>query len=177
MIATRDVISCLLLLSRKGRHSPYVSAMLLNMCHLIYWRINDLPSWHLFYQNATLINEEPGEISLSVLSKVVVSDTHKDSHELQNTAYSMLRLYHQISNGFEEEIDIVKNFKHKTYITHKSPEVKLLSKWIFQQFMNMLLNLWVTYLPMSDYPRLEECKKKRPFKTGSNLTANMDRQH
>ena len=132
MLAYRDVIVGLALLSKKRSYSPYISSMLLNLYHLLNWKNNDLPSWILFKQRTTLLNEESGEISLSVLSKLVVSDTHKDSHATQNTAYSLLRLYHQITNGFEEELDIIKKRKLRTYITEEAPEVLLISKCLVQ---------------------------------------------
>ena len=47
---------------------PYVKAMLTFLNYLEYWQTYDMPIWNLIQEQLSVLNEEFGEIALSMLS-------------------------------------------------------------------------------------------------------------
>ena len=168
LCAYRDLIVGLCILDKTEKYSPYLSATLANFFFLMDWKRIKHPAFKVFLNFPSLFNEEIGEISLSVISRLVVSDTHKDTLSNQNLKYSLLRLYHQITREFVDELNLKQKERYKTPLSNKSPEVSKLSKWLLQQCKDISENNWETYEEKKEYPSLEIVKEKNMIKKAQN---------
>lgn len=48
----------------------YIKCMLTFYSHLHYWSTDHLPMWNLIRENLNVLNEETGELSLSMLASI-----------------------------------------------------------------------------------------------------------
>ena len=48
----------------------YIKCMLTFYSHLRYWSTDHLPMWNLIRENLNVLNEETGELSLSMLASI-----------------------------------------------------------------------------------------------------------
>ena len=80
--------------------TAYVPAIISNICLWEHQRVNRLPAWQMFLQNASFGNEEPGELSFAVLGRATQKDPHGNDFKHMDTMYRQLRTYMNASQGF-----------------------------------------------------------------------------
>ena len=124
-----------MVLVQKNAYSRSIMMQLLNLMHQ---RDNKLPMWQMFSKSTAVYNEEIGEISFSILSRVVLGDTTKCSFKHMNILYGLIHTYRANNEDMTREqsrtarkhmrFDISK--KHdsldavKSFILHMIREVK-----------------------------------------------------
>ena len=77
-------------LVQKNAYSRSIMMQLLNM---LYQRHHNLPSWQMFMRSTAVFNEEVGEHSFSILSRIVLGDTIKCSFSHMNKLYALVNAY------------------------------------------------------------------------------------
>ena len=77
-------------LVQKNAYSRSIMMQLLNM---LYQRHQNLPSWQMFMMSTAVFNEEVGEHSFSILSRIVLGDTIKCSFTHMNRLYALVNAY------------------------------------------------------------------------------------
>ena len=77
-------------LVQKNAYSRSIMMQLLNM---LYQRHQNLPSWQMFMRSTAVFNEEVGEHSFSILSRIVLGDTIKCSFTHMNKLYALVNAY------------------------------------------------------------------------------------
>jgi hypothetical protein len=75
---------------QKNAYSRSIMMQLLNM---LYQRHQNLPSWQMFMMSTAVFNEEVGEHSFSILSRIVLGDTIKCSFTHMNRLYALVNAY------------------------------------------------------------------------------------
>ena len=78
--------------------NAYCRSMFMHMLLLIYQSKHNLPAWQMYAKSASVFNEEVGEISLSVLSRVVLGDTLKSDFEHMSKLYLLQHQYRAVAN-------------------------------------------------------------------------------
>ena len=73
----------------------YVKSMVHHVLTLLYWKKerDRLPFWDLFCKDPAMFDEEPGEISFSLLGRAMANDTKKHEVEHASKKYRNVRLY------------------------------------------------------------------------------------
>ena len=64
-------------------------SMMMQLLNLMYQREHNLPSWQMFSRSTAVFNEEVGEHSFSILSRLVLGDTTKCSFAHMDTMYAL----------------------------------------------------------------------------------------
>ena len=68
---------------------------MMQLLNIIHMQKHNLPSWRLFNRSVAVFNEEVGEHSFSVLSRVVLGDNNKCSFKHMHYMYQMIHTYRQ----------------------------------------------------------------------------------
>ena len=71
--------------------------MFMHMLLLFYQNKHNLPAWQMYEKSASVFNEEVGEISLSVLSRVVLGDTLQSDFEHMSKLYLLQHHYRAVA--------------------------------------------------------------------------------
>jgi hypothetical protein len=75
---------------QKNAYSRSIMMQLLNMLHQKH---HNLPSWQMFEKSTAVYNEEVGEASFSILSRLVLGDTTKCSFSHMDIMYGLIHTY------------------------------------------------------------------------------------
>ena len=77
--------------------NAYCRSMFMHMLLLLYQNKHKLPAWQMYEKSASVFNEEVGEISLSVLSRVVLGDTLKSDFDHMSRLYLLQHHYRAVA--------------------------------------------------------------------------------
>ena len=77
--------------------NAYCRSMFMHMLLLLYQGRRRLPAWQMYEKSASVFNEEVGEISLSVLSRVVLGDTLQSDFEHMSKLYLLQHHYRAVA--------------------------------------------------------------------------------
>lgn len=86
------------------RSAAYEPALLFNMIILHYLRDKQHPVWKMFNNNLAAFNEEPGELSFSLLQRFTRKDTLRADFEHLDEKYKLISLYYQLTKDFSSEV-------------------------------------------------------------------------
>ena len=73
--------------------NTYSRSIMMQLLNMLYQRHHNLPSWQMFMRSTAVFNEEVGEHSFSILSRIVLGDTIKCSFSHMNKLYALVNAY------------------------------------------------------------------------------------
>jgi len=82
----------------------YAKAIYIQLQIIHYHKMQGSFIWDMMQQNMCAFNEEGGEISFSVLSRLVLGDATKAQFDHISRAYSLLHLYREINQDLNDDI-------------------------------------------------------------------------
>ena len=88
-----------------GNYRTYQKGMMMQLLILLYQQKHDLPTWKMFTRSVSVFNEEAGEMSFSVLSRVVLGDNLKMKFDHMDKMYKLTRAYSEASEALRVEQD------------------------------------------------------------------------
>ena len=98
------VLRVLILCSRadngKWKSDSYVQSIICQLLLFNNAKAENLPTWTLLQQNFSMFNEEPGEMSFSVLGRAVLGDHVTDLPEHMNKRFLLVREHQQEDDAF-----------------------------------------------------------------------------
>ena len=89
----------------------YANALLLNLLHLQTWRKQTPSPLDFVLNNPILINKEPGENSLSVLSRKLKVSNNKNQLAKLNQEFHILPQMRDFQKQYKEEFETVQRKK------------------------------------------------------------------
>ena len=98
--------------------NAYARSMMMQLLHLMYQREHNLPSWQMFSKSTAVFNEEVGEHSFSILSRLVLGDTTKCSFAHMDMMYALIHTYRANNEDMMND-QFRKARPHKRYSLHK----------------------------------------------------------
>ena len=98
--------------------NAYSRSMMMQLLNLMYQRENNLPSWQMFSKSTAVFNEEVGEHSFSILSRLVLGDTTKCSFAHMDMMYALIHTYRANNEDIMND-ELRKARPHKRYSLHK----------------------------------------------------------
>jgi hypothetical protein len=118
--------------------------MLSGLALMMYWANNDLPMHHLMTRDATCVNEEAGEILLSMLASVRHrSDIGKVDILSKQLKEAAMRF--AIAQEWENNFQHIRRANYHRQVTKKDPEVTALVEHFRTQFVLMATTKWLHY--------------------------------
>ena len=73
--------------------NAYMRSIMMQLLNLMHQKQHNLPSWQMFSKSTAVFNEEVGETSFSILSRLVLGDTTKCSFEHIDLMYGLIHTY------------------------------------------------------------------------------------
>ena len=107
-----------MVLVQKNAYSRSIMMQLLNLMHQ---REHNLPSWQMFSKSTAVFNEEVGEHSFAILSRLVLGDTTKCSFKHMDTMYGLIHTY-RVNNEDMTRDQLRKKRSNKRYDLDKKVE-------------------------------------------------------
>ena len=90
-------------LTMLGCHE-YVKCMLLNYAILQHLQRTKNPIINVLKDSLGVVNEHAGEVSFSVLARLVIGDTQKHKATYMSEMYSLVPLFREVTTDFEEDL-------------------------------------------------------------------------
>lgn len=87
----------------RGKSNCYVQSIMVHVMNLFHSKKHDLPPYKMLKDHFAVFNEEPGEISFSVLSRTVLGKSVKNSVSLMNDRYKAISRMRQIDANFQTD--------------------------------------------------------------------------
>lgn len=94
----------IMLKNREGGHRSYIQSGLLQVLIMLYQRQHDLPIWQMLMHDTSMLNEETGEMSFSVLSRCVVGDQNAAKFEYLNKMYILIPAFVQMEDDLTGDL-------------------------------------------------------------------------
>ena len=119
--------------------NTYVQAILMDMLLNMHRYKEKLPAWTLLKEHLCMFNEEPGEMSFSVLSRTMLADTTQNHLAHVNRTFPTIHMHKAMDDSFRT--DSTKSFKtfamsRKVWIT-ASQEVVATSAFLSMRVREM----------------------------------------
>jgi len=76
-----------------GQKNAYCRSIMMQLLNMLYQKHHNLPPWQMLMRSTAVFNEEVGEHSFSILSRLVLGDTIKCSFEHMNLMYALVNTY------------------------------------------------------------------------------------
>ena len=73
--------------------NAYMRSIMMQLLNMMHQKQHNLPSWQMFSKSTAVFNEEVGETSFSILSRLVLGDTTKCSFEHIDLMYGLIHTY------------------------------------------------------------------------------------
>ena len=86
-----------------GNIRGYQKSMMMQLLLLMYQKKNESPQWKMLVGSVSVYNEEAGESSFSVLSRVCLGDTLKSDFKHMDKMYQLTRQYSVLSDSIQDE--------------------------------------------------------------------------
>ena len=124
--------------------NEYTRPMLINACLLQYHKRNNTTFHQMISSNFSILDEEPGEISFSILSRFVLGDHQKCKFNHVSKAYTMLNAYrHAVEQLVGEDIQMRRKSKYE--IKPDSDEVQLVQSCLRTKLLQARRNVMTEY--------------------------------
>ena len=101
--------------------NEYKKCMLLNLLLWTYHINNDMPIWQMVQQNASVCNEEAGELAFSVLGRTIGSNSSRTDIELVNRHFILSKLKLDVAKDLNFDISDNETVQVHSH-THFPPE-------------------------------------------------------
>jgi hypothetical protein len=83
----------LLLMVSGGRGGSYCHSVIMQLLVVQHQSLHNLPQWQMLKNSMSTFNEEAGEISFSLLSRIVLGDTQQRKFEHMDKCYKLVHMY------------------------------------------------------------------------------------
>ena len=127
------------------RCNDYAKAIYVQMQIMAYHRMQDSFFWKMMQQNICAFNEEGGEVTFSVLSRLVVGDSTRDYFEHIDKHYYLLHLYRQTNEDVFNDIGdpLIKHNHYK--IPQDGEEVQAVAAYFLDKIRELRSNWFLVY--------------------------------
>jgi hypothetical protein len=134
IMATKDTNA-----GRTAASNTYVQAILMDMLLNMHRFQEKLPAWTLLKEHLCMFNEEPGEMSFSVLSRTMLADSTQNHLAHVNKTFQTIHLHKAMDDSFRS--DSTKSFKtfakSRKVWSKASPEVVATSSFLSMRVREM----------------------------------------
>ena len=99
----------------------------IQLCYLLilaYWKKINFYAYRMMNQHMAIFNEELGEITFSILGRVVLGDHCKDNFVHMNKMYQLLPLYRNIKDDVLKDSNVKCSLSWRHHIRSSSEEVQ-----------------------------------------------------
>jgi hypothetical protein len=131
--------------------TEYEKAITMQLLLILYWRQhqNMLPVWAMMESHFACFNEEPGEISLSVLSRLTKRDTMKHDFDHLSTKFKLVHMYHQMADMFSDVLMKRGTWERSHYCVEPTGgDVKILERFFRDMIDNIVADKYTPYAPV-----------------------------
>lgn len=147
--ATIDVLKVFLLIQPT---QEYVRSIVAQLLTLIYWKDQSdvLPFWNLFSSSPSSFNEEPIEVSFSLLGRAMANDSKRTDRAHVEKKYRGVRRYMDTKKDFVSDCldkDTMKTNSGRFEVKQASPKLVIVKNWVLDMINKARFN---TYRPYND---------------------------
>jgi hypothetical protein len=93
----------LLLMISGGRGGSYCHSVIMQLLVVQHQYFYNLPQWQMLKNSMSTYNEEAGEISFSLLSRIVLGDTQQRKFEHMDKCYKLVHMYGAVDRDLEHD--------------------------------------------------------------------------
>jgi hypothetical protein len=101
--------------------NAYCRSIMMQILNMMYQREHKLPAWQMLSRSTAVFNEEVGEHSFSILSRLVLGDTTKCSFSHMDTMYGLIHTYRSNNDDISND-QFRKTRPNKRYNLQKKHE-------------------------------------------------------
>lgn len=149
----------------RGEAHHYPKLILANLCILAYWTETSYVAKCMMDRNISLVNEELGEITFSMLSRCVLGDHFKFSIDHMNDMYQMLPVYRDIKMDISSDVYSTTSISWRNAINPQGADVSAVAHFFRQRILE------VQRLNFTSYDGSPECFKSRHAASAHLTTA------
>ncbi len=137
---------------------------------LMYQREQNLPTWQMFEGSVSVLNEEAGGTSFSLLARVVLGDCLKAEFPHMNQMYKMTRQYSKVTDEIVGEQGRSRRHHGYTLLNDKNQEILTVGVFMLEKIRAITLNSFTEYTGQP--------KPKNPaYDVNANLTQPYTKEH
>jgi hypothetical protein len=161
-------VNCLFKLTRMvicldGNIRGYQKSMMMQLILLMHQEKNKLPQWDMLKKSIAVFNEEAGELSFSVLSRVVLGDNMKANFQHMDKMYRLTRAYASTSDEIRNGQGRTRRKNGHYLLTDKDTEVLTVAAFMLETIRAITNNTFTQYTGKA-------AKKNPAFVANANLT-------
>lgn len=133
---------------------PYSRCMLLSMLTELYWNQNNFPIADILQNDVRTANEERGEITLSILARMVVGDPERGKHSKLSDMYSLISYCRALCHQLDKDMNVTPPTSKHYKIRDNAPEIPKIVTFFKQTLHQIRNNTWKCYsrTPNRKYP-------------------------
>ena len=93
----------MLMLFKEGKSCEYIQGIMFQLHLLDYHKTINSPTWQMFKNQASVFNEESGEVSFSILARTVLGHSNKADIDHMNDRYKQINSVREIDDALVTE--------------------------------------------------------------------------
>ena len=163
-------LACVMLKHSKSPHRGeshhYPKLILANLCILAYWTNTNYIGMRMMDSNISVVNEELGEMTFSMLARCVLGDHHKFSVDHMNDMYQLLPVYRDLRNDVSSDVHSTSSISWRNTIDPEGNDVAAVAHFFRQRIAEVLR------LNFTSYDGSPGCYKSRQA-SASHLTSDV----
>jgi hypothetical protein len=137
----------------------YSKCMLLDKVMFHYWREKNLPAHQMVNQDTRVCNEERGELSLSVLARMLSGDPDRGNIEKLNRLYATINHSMDVSSDFMTDMHVLRLLNDHPEILPTAQEIDTLVVHMRSVIKDILEFKWQHYSPSTTRKYLPTSEK------------------
>jgi hypothetical protein len=134
----------------------YVRSLVHQLLTLVYWRQkkNRLPFWKLFKEDVAKFNEEPIELSFSLLGRSLKNDGMRNNIDHVRNKYKGVKNYVMFKQEFQKEFldkDTMKSVSGRFTIKEGNAKLAQVKAWLLDVINKCRYNAYLVYTGKDAY--------------------------
>lgn len=128
-----------------GKAHDYPLRMLVNLLVMEYWRKSGHVAFKMMKNNMCLFNEEQGEISFSMLARLVLGDSLKSDFEHMNKMYNLIPAFRQVKTDVLADSARPSSLNWRHRITPQDDSVQMVGTFFRRTIRSILEGTFTAY--------------------------------
>ena len=150
----------------RGESHHYPKLILANLCILAYWTDTNYIGKRMMDDNISVVNEELGEMTFSMLARCVLGDHHKFSIDHMNDMYQLLPVFRDVKHDISSDVHSTSSISWRNQINPEGNDVAAVAHFFRQRIAAVLR------MNFTSYDGSPDCYKSRQA-SASHLTSQV----
>ena len=124
-------------IAHRGQSHPYHKIILANLCIMAYWKDINFIGYQLINTNISLVNEELGEMTFSMLARCVLGDNYNTNIDHVNKLYALLPICKSVKDDVLDDVSSSSSMSWRHKIDPVGSEVLAVSHFFKQKIAQL----------------------------------------